>query len=405
MEPTLLPPMALRPFALERFFAKYEFNSKIKHFLCCSDGEPLTVAELLSLTVSNTDAHTRWTTLSLGYTEPPGLWQLRHEIASYHYSTFSADNILVAAPQEAIFLLMHALLEPGDLVICQNPCYPSLYEIARGLGANVEFWNARSDNGRLVFDAEHLAELVKNKPVKLVVCNTPHNPTGWVPSFAEFSCIRRCCQSSSYPGGAYLFCDEIYRGLEWPLDEGDSDGLPPAAEFYPERGISFCGLSKTVGMPGIRIGWLASSNQKVLSRVAHLKDYTTICNSAPSEILALMSLRAWDSLISRQMAIIKNNLDCLDAFMAKWNSIFQWQRPHAGTVAFPSVSLPEGVSVDELCSRLADEYGILLLPGNVYANANADCSVCSGRVRFGFGRANFPGCLAALEVALNALGL
>jgi aspartate/methionine/tyrosine aminotransferase len=408
----------LRPFALERFFAKYEFNPSVKYLACASDSEPLTLNELLQL--ADADSLGLWENLTLNYTESNGLPQLREEIANVHYSTVSSSQILVAAPQEAVFLTIHALIKPGDLVVCMHPAYQSLYEIAQSIGATVKMWHPRqaSTNKTLTFDIEDLKALVVNQPVKLVVVNCPHNPTGWLPSASEWDAIRDCCTKSTYPGGlgAYLFSDEMYRGLE--LDPG-SNKLPAGVDIMPPgRGISLSGLSKTVGLPGLRIGWIATTDAELYKAVATMKDYTTICCPAPCEILALMALKAWDVIVARQMEIIRTNLAIIDEYVnKKWKGkVFVWENaPKAGTVAllalFGELITEEGV--EAFCAEVALKHGVLLLPGSVYDDNDDDSSSSKeeqqtngeGRVRIGYGRKNLPEAVAALDTAFRAMKL
>jgi len=362
------------------------------------------MGELLAM--ADDECKTWWQNLTLGYTETNGLRALRTEIASKMFNSLCHNDIIVAAPQEAIFLAMHSLLEPGDVVVCQSPCYQSLYEISRSIGAHVYYWEAKCDeNGlELRYDVDDLHRIVDGNAVKLVVCNVPHNPTGWLPSTAEFEQIRACCLSSSFPGGAYLFCDEIYRGLEMQAD----DKLPAAADYYHLRGISLGGLSKAFGLPGLRIGWIACKDQAFLQRVLSLKDYTTICSSAPSELLAVIALRAMDKIIARELSIISHNLELMDAFCLNWKNLITWTRPKAGTVAYPRIDLPPGTDIDEFCRTLAERHGVLLLPGSVYK----DCEDCErsteldnencARIRFGFGRRAFEKGLFALKAALES---
>lgn len=398
----------LRPFALERFFAAYEFNPSVEYMACASDSEPLTLNDLLF--IADPDSRHLWENLTLSYTESNGLPQLREEIARRHYSTtISPSQILVAAPQELVFLTMHALVQPGDVVVCMHPAYQSLYEIAQSIGATVKIWYPRQIKNTLIFDVDDLRSLVAAQPVKLVVVNCPHNPTGWHPSPIEFDSIRDICAKSTYPGGlgAYLFSDEMYRGLE--LDPG-SNKLPTGADIMPPgRGISLSGLSKVVGLPGLRIGWIATTDAELYKAIATLKDYTTICCPAPCEVLALMALRAWDTIVEQQMEIIRTNLAVIDDYVNnKWQGkVFVWESPpKAGTVALPALKfdLKKG-GVEAFCAEVALDHGVLLLPGSVYDD-NEDSKGSrngEGRVRIGYGRKNLPEAFAALDVAFREM--
>lgn len=130
-----------------------------------------------------------------------------------------------------------------------------------------------------------------------------------------------------------------------------------------------------------------------------LKDYTTICNSAPSEVLALAAVRAWEVLAAQEMALVRANLATLQEFFGRWEGVVQWVAPEAGTVAFPR--LLTGQPVAEFCEELADQEGVLLMPATVYDHA---ASVEEGRFRIGFGRRNLPECLDKVELALMRKG-
>lgn len=196
----------------------------------------------------------------------------------------------------------------------------------------------------------------------------------------------------------------MYRGLEL----NPADRLPTGADFMPPgHGISLGGLSKSVGLPGLRIGWIATTDRDLLAAAAGLKDYTTICPPAPSEALALAALGAWDAVIDRQLTIIRSNLQILEDYGRKWGpNVLRWQAPKAGTVGYALLALPPGTNgVDAACRLLAENHGVLLLPGTVYDDPEAEAVPGMGRVRIGFGRRNLPQALEALDAALRGLGL
>jgi aspartate/methionine/tyrosine aminotransferase len=149
-------------------------------------------------------------------------------------------------------------------------------------------------------------------------------------------------------------------------------------------------MSKTYGLPGLRIGWVATRNESLLSKMAALKDYTTICNSAPSEFLAELALRHRQTLIERNLGIITHNLSLLDEFFARQYERFAWQRPKAGPIAFPRLL---GEDVEAFCHDLVVKAGVLLLPGTIYDDSG-------NHFRIGFGRKNLPEGLERLEAYL-----
>ena len=355
--------MKLPPFELERYFAKYEFNTEF--LLCSSDCEAMTVAELLSL---EEGAESRLRETWLGYTESQGSPSLRLAICDI-YETITPDNVLVhTGAEEAIFLFMQAVLEPGDHVIVHWPCYQSLREVAIGLGCEVSDWIGREQNGWAP-DLDELKGLVRSN-TKLVVLNTPHNPTGWLMPRRDYEALHRFVQER----GLLLFSDEVYRESE----QDPAQRLPAGCDMG-EYAVSLGVMSKTYGLAGLRIGWVATRNEAVLARMAALKDYTTICNSAPSETLAELALHHRQRLIERNAGIIRNNLVAFDRFLEAHPGLFVWVRPEAGSMAFPRLLVG---SVDEFCDRLVREAGVLLLPGTVYGDTG-------NHFRLGLGRRNF----------------
>ncbi len=366
--------MRLAPFEIERYFARWEHAAR--HLLSSSDCEPLTLAETLELT----DDETRdlWDRLSLGYTESPGLSALRREIAST-YEGVTEGEVLEVVPEEGIFLAMNALLERGDRVVVTCPGFQSLYAVAEAIGCEVAQWLPREHEGWR-FDVDDLRALVCAS-TKLVAVNFPHNPTGYLPSVADFSEIAAIAEGA----GATLFSDEMYRFLEQDV----ADRLPSAAELSP-RAVVLSGVSKSLSLAGLRVGWLATHDAGLLARAVQLKDYTTICASAPSEVLALVGLRARARILERNLGIVLANLDVIDGFVAH-GGFGEWTRPRAGSVGLAEWDVPGGTTA--ACERLAGETGIMLLPSTVFDYGDR-------HVRLGFGRRAFAEGLDAFADAI-----
>lgn len=371
------------PFLLERYFARYEFSAR--YLLCSSDCESLTIAELLAL---EPGAETAFKNHWLGYTESLGAPSLRREIAKI-YETIAPEHILVhAGAQEAITLFMQAALQPGDHVIVHWPCYQSLFEIARSLGAEISYWEARAENN-WALDFDELERIIR-PDTRLIVVNTPHNPTGWLMSRAEQTRLELVCRER----GILLFSDEVYRELEYD----PQDRLPAACDLHPNF-VSLGVMSKTYGLAGLRIGWVATRNESIHQKMATLKDYTTICNSAPSEFLAELALRHRKELTARNLGIIHRNLALLDDFFARHSDRFSWVRPHAGPIAFPKLFSGE---VETFCDELVHESGVLLLPGTLYDHpGNPVSTALDHHFRLGFARKNMPEALARLDEFLG----
>jgi aspartate/methionine/tyrosine aminotransferase len=185
----------------------------------------------------------------------------------------------------------------------------------------------------------------------------------------------------------HLLADEVYRFLEFD----EADRLVAGADAFP-LGVSLGVMSKSFAMAGLRIGWLATRDHDLLERCAAFKDYTTICSSAPSEILALIGLRAREQVLGRSLRIVADNMALLDDFFRRHTDRFAWVRPRGGSVAFPRL-LGE-VPIDQFAADLVQAEGVLLLPASQFGYPG-------NHFRIGFGRENMPQALAGLEAYID----
>ncbi len=367
--------MKLKPFRIEHFYAKYEFTAQF--MLSSSDAQSRTIAELLAL---EPDAKERFEAHWLGYTESSGAPFLREAIAGI-YSGISSDDVLViSSAEEGIFLVYHALLTAGDHVIVETPCYESGLELARSTGAEVSLWQRHFEDS-WAHDLAALEALI-HPNTKMIYINTPSNPTGINMSLEVFTAVMKLAKERSI----IVFCDEVYRELE----HDPSTRLPAACEVY-ENAISLGSMSKSYGLPGLRLGWLASRNPALLEKCLHFKYYTTICSSAPSEFLTALALRHREVILARNLEIVRQNLPILEAFLARHSSLFSWVKPNASPIGFPRVTIAGDVT--DFCEEIVRETGVLLLPGDVYDQP--------GHVRMGYGRSNMPEALERLEAYLE----
>ncbi|MCP4761470.1 MAG: aminotransferase class I/II-fold pyridoxal phosphate-dependent enzyme [archaeon] len=365
--------MKINDFKLERFFAKYEFTTPYN--LCASDCESFTIEELFQMDPS---AESHFKKLYLGYTESLGGLELREEITSIYESIKTEDLLVFSGAQEAIFILMNVLLEKGDNVIVQYPAYQSLYEVAIAIGCDVTKWEMKDSSDGWKLDIMKLKKSIK-PTTKLIVVNFPHNPTGYLPSLQEYQEIV----STARENDIFLFCDEVYKFLEYK--KGTT--LPAACDLY-EKGISAGVLSKTYGLAGLRIGWLALKDRDLYQQISSYKDYTTICCSAPSEFLATLALQNKEKITKRNLSIIKSNLEHISKFFSKYSDIFECSWPMAGSIMFPKIKIQKDIKL--LCEDIAEKAGVLLLPGDLFDYDNK-------HFRMGFGRKNLPEVLGKLE--------
>jgi len=363
----------MRPsrFELERFFARFEFA--VPYLMGSSDCEAPALDELLEL---EPGAPARLLALRLGYSESEGSPELRREIATLYSSSGPDDVVVHGAAVEVIFVFMNAVVEPGDRVVVQTPCFAPLAEIARAIGCAVEPWRARPEAGWQP-DLDELERLLL-RPTRLVVVNLPHNPTGFLPDPDWFAALVAIAERH----GAFLFSDEIFRLLEH-----DPARRLPAACDVSERAASLGGMSKVFGLGGLRVGWLATRDREIRERVLGFKDYTTTCAPIVAEHLAAIALRQRDGLVARNRDRVLDNVRRFAAFCERRSGFIEWQRPAAGTVAFPECT--QLADVDRFCEALAEQAGVLLIPGSTFGMPR--------HVRVGFGRAHFAEGLERLD--------
>lgn len=366
--------MKLRPFHIERYFAKYEFTTK--YHLSSSDCESMPLSDLLKM--GDRECIDLWNKLTLSYTEATGHPKLRQEIAKM-YKGINQDDIITVVPEEGIFLLMHALLEPEDHVVCIFPAYQSLYEIARSIGCEVSNWEIRKGYKKAwTLDLNELERLLRPN-TKLVVINFPHNPTGYMPSRDKYFELIALLKERNI----MLLSDEMYRFIEVDQDSP----LPSACELY-DLAFTLFGLSKSFGLPGLRSGWLVTKDHKELDKITLLKDYTTICASSPAEILSIIALRNREQIIQAQMKRIHRNMKILDCFFEKYNDIFLWKRPNGGSICFPKLLLPENAT--QFSKEIIEKTGVMILPGRSFLYKD-------DHIRIGFGRENLPEVIEVLS--------
>jgi|WetSurMetagenome_2_1015567.scaffolds.fasta_scaffold00794_3 aspartate/methionine/tyrosine aminotransferase len=369
--------MKINDFKLERYFAAYEFRAK--RLLSSSDCESLTINELLHM--ADTECLELWHHLKVGYTESKGHPLLRDEIAGL-YRNIKSDDVCVMAPEEGIFIALNVILDPGDHVIVTDPGYQSLAEIPESIGCEVTRWPLAAEGRRWKLDTDFLLKSVR-KNTKLIVINFPHNPTGFIPEPDEFKRITEIALENN----VLLFSDEMYRYLEFP-----GSARHDSACDISDSWISLSGLSKSFGLPGLRIGWLATRNRDVMRRIERFKDYTTICNSALSEIFGIIALRNRERITGNNLKLVQANLQAAKLFFRRHEDLLTWIEPGGGSVAFPALS--RGIAADELCKRLIDQKSIMLLPGSVF-------NYPGNHIRIGLGRKDFSTILDEFEYFLN----
>jgi len=368
----------LPDFHLEVYFSRWEFAAR--YVLAASDAESMSLGELLALgSEADRDAFAR---MSLGYVPTWGGDEVRRAIAST-YATLQPEDVLAyAGAEEGLFWLMQEAAGPGDHIVLTVPNYQSMESVALATGAQVSGLPLRPENG-WALDLDDLKRRLR-PATRLVAVNFPNNPSGAVPDLATFRALAELCEHR----GIRLFCDEVHRGLE--LDAAVR--LPQAADLCPGA-VSLNVMSKSYGLAGLRIGWLATRDRALLARLERRKHYTSICNSAPGEFLAALALKHGERIQARNRAIIARNLPLFDAFFARWPDLFDWRRPQGGCICFPRYLGGDGA--EAFCRALVEQEGVFLAPASLFRSSLAETP--ADRFRVGVGRAN-------PEPALEAFG-
>jgi len=358
----------MRDFGLEVFFSKWEFSAK--HHMTASDLESISVADLLALSADTDSLDDLW----LGYTETWGAPDLREAIAGTYDDIKPEDILCLAGAGEGLYMIARVLLDSNDHVIVPTPNYQSAETVPLSVCAvsGVPMRYDASARGGWVLSIDDIKAAIKPN-TKLISLNFPHNPTGMLIPRNDLDQLIEICREK----GIYILIDEVYRGVE--IDPADQ--MPQIADVY-ERGISLNVLSKAYGLPGLRIGWMATQDSDILLKLERYKHYLSICNSAPSERLAVIALQAQKKLFARNHGLVIENLKLLESLFDDYSSLFEWTRPLGGCVAFPKYKGPDGVEV--FCRSLVEDSGVLLLPSSIYYSEIADTP--NDHFRIGFGR-------------------
>ncbi|MEP4194692.1 MAG: aminotransferase class I/II-fold pyridoxal phosphate-dependent enzyme [Aliishimia sp.] len=361
----------MRNFELEVFFSEWEF--KAKHHMTASDFESLSTADLLAM--GSDEDRAGFNDLWLGYTETWGAPDLRVEIART-YETMQAENILcLAGAGEGLYAAARVLLGPDDHAIVPVPNYQGAETIPLTICDVTGVAMQRSEGGNSAewsLDIDAVKSAIRPN-TKLISLNFPHNPTGMLMARDDLDALIALAQLH----GIYILSDEVYRGVE--LNEADQ--MPQIADIY-ERGLSLNVMSKAYGLPGLRVGWLASPDKDVLQRIERYKHYLSICNSGPSERLSVIGLKNRKQIIGRNKEILRRNLTNAQKLFDDFPGLVEFRTPMGGCVAFPKYTGPGGV--EAFCKKMLEESGIIVLPSSIYSSEVGD--VPPDHFRIGLGR-------------------
>lgn len=353
--------MEFRPFEIEEYYD--DFGDAAEIDMSSSECEPLSVREVLELTGTNPN---ELLSLPLGYTSTNGAPSLRAALARADAWANPDDYLVFNSSGEAMYAAFAGILSAGDHVIAHVPSYQSLHENAAALGCRVSPWVARYDEA-WALDLDELERLIR-KETKLIVINSPHNPTGFV---FEADALKRLVGIAE-KHGLIVLADELFLGLEL-----DSE-LRHQPLFQSSRSVvSLAGLAKSAGAPGLRIGWIASQDDATRARIINVKRYLSRCVAAPSEMLAERIVSVRSELQARNRQIACRNRDTLNHFFKLFDDRFAWIEPKAGNTGFPK--LRHALDTHSFCTQVRNEAGVMLVPGETFMHG-------AGCFRIGFGK-------------------
>lgn len=339
--------MKIREFAIEIWMNEFENNCELNLAETCVSS--LTIEQLLEIAGKKESILSELLPMKMTYGAIEGSDRLRDNIASL-YEKQSAENVIVThGAIGANALIYETLVSPGDEVISVLPTYQQHYSIPESYGADVKIINLLEENDFLP-NLNDLKTMVGAK-TKLIALNNPNNPTGSLMDeemLLKIVDIARTCD-------AYLLCDEVYRGTD---QEGDGFTIS-IADIY-EKGISTGSMSKAFSLAGLRLGWIAAS-EEVLEAVTIHRDYNTISVSMLDDHFAAIALENKDKILERSRKITRENLRILDEWIEN-EPLISYIKPKSGTIALLKYDLD--MSSRDFCIKLLEETGVMLTPGS-----------------------------------------
>ncbi len=342
--------MQIEPFGVEIWMNEYETKCALNLAETCVAS--ITLGELIDMAGQGETILAEMRAMRMGYGAIEGSDRLRDAIASL-YQQQSRETILTTHGTIGANALVHqALIGQGDHVISVIPTYQQHYSIPESLGAEIELLHLRPENGFLPDLAELRAML--RPDTKLIAINNPNNPTGALMDEALLREIAALAEEV----GAWLLCDEVYRGTDQM-----GDGYTVSVADLSPRGISTAGMSKAYSLAGLRLGWIAAPRE-VLDAVMIHRDYNTISVGRLDELFAAIALENRGQIMERAHRITRGNLALVRDWVAQ-EPLISWVEPKSGTTALLRYDLP--MSSRAFCLALLEEEGVMLTPGSAMA--------------------------------------
>jgi len=342
--------MQIETFKVEQWMNEYEDEAKYNIAETCVDS--ISLDELFGITGEDKDkVLAEICARRLTYGDIVGSPAYRQGVCGLYRQLKPANIISTHGAIGANHLVMYALVEPGDKVISVLPTYQQHYSIPEGFGAEVKILRLRREQSYLP-DLGELRQLAAGG-AKLININNPNNPTG---ALMPESMLREIVEIAR-SAGAYLLCDEVYRGLNQ-----EDEYTPSIADLY-EKGISVGSMSKVFSLAGLRIGWLATPCQDVIVKCLEHRDYNMISCGILDEFFAGLALRHADKLLARNKKIVRDNLAILDQWVESQPHV-SYFKPQAGTTALLHYDLP--ILSRDFCVGLLEKTGVMLTPGSCF---------------------------------------
>ena len=339
--------MKIKTFKVERWMNDYEEQAVYNLGETCIDS--LKLGELLELCGEDEGRFLKkMADTRLTYGHIFGSPQLLEGIASLYEQVGPEHIIPTHGAVGANNMVITTLIEPGDNMVCVLPTYQQHYSIPESIGAQVRILHLRPENAFLP-DIDELRSLV-DANTKMITFNNPDNPTGsWIPKDAMRDMIQVAEQV-----GAYVLCDEVYRGIS-----EDGSYMHSVVDLY-DKGISVGSMSKVFSLAGLRLGWIVTKDKQALSQIHERRDYDTISCGVLDDMIASLALKHKEKIFARNRAILAKNRAILDNWVNKTQGV-HYVRPVAGTTAL--VYYDKDIPSYELCTRLIKEKGLLFTPG------------------------------------------
>lgn len=284
----------------------------------------------------------------LCYGDHLGKPELRKLIAQ-RYGARPENVVCTVGACMALFTVYSALLMPGDHIVIMHPNYPANIEIPRSLGCDVELCHLLFDE-EFKLDIDKLIEMIRPN-TKLVNITYPHNPSGTLINATNVERIMDACEKN----GTYLVVDETYGDLTV------GKRLPHVSNMS-KYGICIESLSKALGIPGIRTGWIVTKNNELLGKLIATKEQICICGSILDEEAAYQALSRNEELMTKIRADVKEKFSIVCELMEN-QSCLDWVRPQGGVVCFPRIKPEIEVDTREFYDVLNNEYGVFVGPG------------------------------------------